>query len=106
MWEGLANAIGIKAAVIAAAFGGGVVRIAVFGAGGTSPGAIVFSVICGAITAVFVGPIVPAYLGWQDNSRSTLAFTFFVGVFFMEILKQIAGRIAQWQPSSKGPKDA
>lgn len=106
MFDNFLNALGVKAGVIMAAFGGGIVRIAVFGSGGASPLASVVSVVGGTITAVFLGPIGPTYLGWPASGQSTLAVTFLVGVFFMEVLKQIAGRLTQWQPTIKGSKNA
>lgn len=99
--DGLLDAITDKAGVIGAAFGGGIVRIGVFGVGAASPTAAVFSVICGTITAVYLGPIAPWYLGWPPGGPATLAATFLTGAFFMEILKKVADRIAKWSPSMK-----
>lgn len=104
--DGLLNAITDKAGVIGAAFGGGIVRIGVFGVGIASPTAVVFSVICGTITAVYLGPIGPWYLGWPASGPATLATTFLTGAFFMEIMKKLAERIAKWSPTIKGTENA
>ena len=91
--------IGVKAGVILAGFGGAVTRIAVFGTGGASVLNAVISVIGGTITAIYLGPVAPAYLGWDDSARSSAALTFLVGLFGMEICKQIGMAIGHWMPS-------
>lgn len=105
MLNGLLDAIGVKAGVIMAAFGGGLVRIAFFGTD-TGLGVTVWAVIGGTITAIFLGPIGPSYLGWPPSGQATLAVTFLVGVFGMEILKRIGATVSQWSPAIRESKNA
>lgn len=103
----LMDAVGVKAGVILAAFGGGAVRIAIFGIDGTGWKAAlngVISVAGGTITAIFLGPIGPSYLGWPATGSSTYAATFLVGVFFMEILKRVGDQLSKWAPAVNNNK--
>jgi hypothetical protein len=90
--------VGVKAGVIMAAFGGGLARPALFGTGGAGAITTLIAVLGGTLTAIFLGPVGPSYFGWQPSGQSTLAFTFLVGVFGMEILKRIGTLISQWSP--------
>jgi hypothetical protein len=96
----LLDAVGVKIGVILAGFGGAIARIALFG---PPPGATILgtllAVVGGTITAMYLGPVGPGYLGWPPSSQGTLAITFIVGLFGMEICKQIGGAIARWSPN-------
>ncbi len=107
MLNDLLNAIGVKAGVILAAFGGGVARPMLIPFVGAGPFATVGTILGGMLCAIFLGPIGPSYLGWPPSSQGTMAITFLVGVFGTEVLKRIGTWIAVWVPSAtKGSKDA
>lgn len=96
------DVIGIKGAVIMAAFGGAVARIALYPPSGAGVWSTLLSVIGGTLTAVYLGPVVPAYLQWQDNGRPLMAATFIVGLAGMEICKQLILALSRWTPTLKG----
>jgi hypothetical protein len=100
------DVIGVKASVILAGFGGSVARIAFFGVNGGVVNTL-FAVAGGTITAIYLGPVGPGYLGWPSSGQATLAVTFIVGLFGMEICKQIGLAVGRWSPSvtAKGGKD-
>lgn len=101
------DALGVKAGVVMAGLGGAVARIAFFGVNGSGAISAVFSVIGGMVTAIYLGPVIPGYLNWPSTGQSTLAATFIVGVFGMEICKKISAALSRWTPTiTKGPKDA
>lgn len=96
------DVIGVKAGVIIAGFGGALARIAFFGTGGSGVLSSILSVIGGTVTAIYLGPVAPAYFGWKETGQATAAFTFLVGVFGMEICKQVGLQISKWTPTAKG----
>ena len=103
----LLDAIGQKPGVILAAFGGGIVRIAIPGIANKEPSHpwwitasnALLSVVGGTVTAVYLGPLGPSYLGWPVSGGASLATTFLCGVFAMEILKRIGDAITRWTPA-------
>lgn len=98
MLSNLLDAVGDKGGVIVAGFFGGVARIGFFGVGESGPVAAVFALIGGTATAVYLGPLGPSYMGWPPSGQATLAATFIIGVFGMEILRRIGTRITNWIP--------
>jgi membrane protease YdiL (CAAX protease family) len=101
-YGGFLDAIGIKTAVIMAAFAGGLTRVALFGNGKAGAFSTTMGVIGGTLTAIYVGPVVPSYLGWPDGGKLSSMTTFFVGVFAMEICKRISVAVSIWTPTING----
>ena len=99
------DAVGIKASVILAGFGGALERIAFFGTGNSGVLATCFAVIGGTVTAIYLGPVAPNYLGWPASGQATSALTFLVGVFGMEICKRIAAGLGSWTPTAAGKEE-
>lgn len=107
MMDGLLDAISVKAGVVLAAFGGGMVRVAIFGIDGSGWKAAlnaVISVAGGTITAIFLGPLAPAFFNWPATAPATLGATFLTGVFFMEVLKRFGDYISRWSPLPNGKR--
>ena len=91
------NLIGVKSADIIAGFSGGVARVAIFGSPATGPWGAVGAIIAGTLTATFLGPVAPTYLGLKPSQ----AITFLVGLAGMEICQRIMWAITRWSPAIK-----
>lgn len=108
----LLDAIGQKPGVILAALSGGIARIAIPGIRKSDPDVprlaaavnSIFSVIGGTLTAVYLGPLAPSYLGWPASGPATLALTFLCALFALEVLQRIGDALSRWTPSLKGTK--
>lgn len=95
------NLIGIKAPTIIAGFSGAVARVGLLGTGGIGVIQTILGVLGGTLAAVYLGPLGPSYLGWQQNAAATSAITFLVGMFGLEVTKQIGQSISRRLPIMK-----
>ena len=87
------NLIGVKAPDIFAGFAGGVVRVALFGAWRSDPWGALGGVIAGTFSGMYLGPILPGYVGLVPNG----GLTFIIGLAAMEVCQRLITLVTKWK---------
>jgi len=85
--------IGVKAADIFAGFAGGIVRVALLGTWRSDPWGGVGGVIAGTFAGMYLGPILPVYIGLKPNG----GLTFIIGLAAMEVCQRLITLVTKWK---------